>query len=266
MFTLSLDNLSIGYGTYVVQSSLDLSLSGGQMVCMLGKNGCGKSTLLRTMAGLQPALGGKVRLLQSDGGQTAEQDLVMMSQSERARYLSLVLTERESMESTRVREIVAMGRFPYTNFMGKLTREDQHEIDRALESVGLVDKADHYFNRLSDGEKQRVLIAKALAQTTPLILLDEPTAHLDLINRIKIMLMLSRMAHEQNKIVIVSTHELDLALQIADRLWLMTPGCGVETGTAEQLTTTGAFQRAFADESFSFVSNNQQLSVVVNKG
>lgn len=256
---LQTHELSIGYGSHVVQSGLNLELKAGEMVCMLGKNGCGKSTLLRTISGLQPMLSGSCELWH-EGEPT---DIHTLSTRSLATSLALVLTERESLDKTYVRDIVSMGRYPYTNFTGSLSAEDSAIVDSALADVWLQSKADSYFNCLSDGEKQRVLIAKALTQQTPLVLLDEPTAHLDLPNRIKTMLLLRQLAHRQQKAILISTHELDLALQTADLIWLMTPGQGVEVGTPEQLTTSGSFERAFADEAFRFNNHNGHLTIDV---
>lgn len=257
--TLTTHHLNIGYGSYCVQHDLNLRLEEGEMVCMLGKNGCGKSTLLRTLSGLQPALSGKISMLHAD----SNYDIATMPARQRSKYIALVLTERESMASTRVEEIVAMGRYPHTNFMGQLSDADKHAIKEAMLQVGVENKHSEYFNCLSDGEKQRVLIAKAIAQQTPLILLDEPTAHLDLPNRIHTMRLLRILAHEQKKSIIISTHELDLAMQTADTVWLMSEQ-GVATGTPEELISSGAFQQAFADDSFTLISENGTLRFHLN--
>ena len=205
------------------------------MVCMLGPNGCGKSTLLRTLAGLQPALSGEFTHCD-------------------AKNIALVLTERLSMENTTVHDVVAMGRHPYTSFLGRLTSIDEQIIEEALQQVGFERSVDvtqqSAFNAHSDGEKQRILIAKALAQQTPIILLDEPTAHLDLPHRILILRLLCQLAHEQNKTVLISTHELDLALALSDRILLMTPGKGIQLDTAENLRKTDAFTSAFGMDIF----------------
>lgn len=247
------EHLNIGYGNSIVQENLCLQAHEGQMICMLGRNGCGKSTLLRTLAGLQPALSGEVFC--------NEKNITSISNNEKAKTLSLVLTEKNSMDSTIVHDVVAMGRYPYTNILGGLTDNDKQAIHEAIEQVGLSEKNQAFFNQLSDGEKQRVLIAKALAQATPLILLDEPTAHLDLPNRIRTLLLLKKLSHESGKCVIISTHELDLALQTADEIWLMTPNKGVVTGKPEDLIASNAFQKAFEDDLFSFDTNNNQLFV-----
>ena len=232
--SISTNKLTIGYGEAVIQSDLTFSLSEGEMVCMLGPNGCGKSTLLRTLAGLQPALGGEFTHCD-------------------AKNIALVLTERLSMENTTVHDVVAMGRYPYTSFLGGLKAEDEQIIDEALQQVGFADSkvGETMFNAHSDGEKQRILIAKALAQQTPIILLDEPTAHLDLPHRILVLRLLRKLAHEQGKTVLISTHELDLALALSDRILLMTPGKGVQLDTATNLKKTDAFTSAFGMDIFS---------------
>lgn len=225
---LQAEHLTIGYGDKIVQQDLSFSLMAGEMVCMLGPNGCGKSTLLRTLADLQPVLSGSYRL----------------SVQQSAKAIALVLTERVSIDNTTIHDVVAMGRHPYTSFLGTLTDEDERIIAASLEAVGIGEL--NYFNDLSDGEKQRVLIAKALAQQTPLILLDEPTAHLDLPNRILVLRLLRRLAHEEGKTVLISTHELDLALQLSDRIMLMSPRQGgVRLDTAQNLIASDAFTEAF---------------------
>ncbi|MBQ7631899.1 MAG: ABC transporter ATP-binding protein [Paludibacteraceae bacterium] len=233
------------------------------MVCMLGPNGCGKSTLLRTLAGLQPALAGAFSIQHS------------AFSPEKA--VALVLTERLSMENTTVHDVVAMGRYPYTSFLGGLTDEDETIIAKSLQAVGfgnLTGEAGHtakrsysdsdltaqrsveafastMFNAHSDGEKQRILIAKALAQQTPIILLDEPTAHLDLPHRILVLRLLRQLAHEQGKTVLISTHELDLALALSDRILLMSPaGKGIQLDTPAALKQADAFTAAFGMDIF----------------
>ena len=231
--SISTNKLCIGYGEAVIQRDLTFSLQKGEMVCMLGANGCGKSTLLRTLAGLQPALSGEYT--RSD-----------------AKHIALVLTERLSMENTTVHDVVAMGRYPYSSFLGGLSGEDEAIIAQALTQVGFADTkvGETMFNAHSDGEKQRILIAKAIAQQTPIILLDEPTAHLDLPHRILILRLLRQLAHEQGKTVLISTHELDLALALSDRILLMTPQKGIQLDSAENLKKTDAFTSAFGMDIF----------------
>ena len=233
--SISTNNLSIGYGSTVVQRDLSFSLNAGEMVCMLGPNGCGKSTLLRTLAGLQPALSGEYT--HSD-----------------AKNIALVLTERLSMDNTTVHDVVALGRYPYSSFLDGLKKEDEEIIAESLKQVGFDLSTFNFhlsfFNAHSDGEKQRILIAKALAQQTPIILLDEPTAHLDLPHRILILRLLRQLAHEQNKTILISTHELDLALALSDRILLMTPGKGIQLDTAANLKKANAFTSAFGMDIF----------------
>ena len=231
--SISTNSLTIGYGSTVVQRDLSFSLNAGEMVCMLGPNGCGKSTLLRTLAGLQPALSGEYT--HSD-----------------AKNIALVLTERLSMDNTTVHDVVALGRYPYSSFLDGLKKEDETIIAESLKQVGFQDLeiSQTFFNAHSDGEKQRILIAKALAQQTPIILLDEPTAHLDLPHRILILRLLRQLAHEQNKTILISTHELDLALALSDRILLMTPGKGIQLDTAANLKKANAFTSAFGMDIF----------------
>ena len=220
------------------------------MVCMLGPNGCGKSTLLRTLAGLQPALAGESKVESRK------------SKVESQKAIALVLTERLSLENTTVHDVVAMGRYPYTSFLGGLTDEDEAIIAQSLQQVGFAPSpqgegrgaATSFFNAHSDGEKQRILIAKALAQQTPIILLDEPTAHLDLPHRILVLRLLRQLAHEQGKTILISTHELDLALALSDRILLMSPKAqGVQLDTAENLKKADAFTSAFGMDIFHYL-------------
>ncbi|MBP5658400.1 MAG: ABC transporter ATP-binding protein [Paludibacteraceae bacterium] len=219
------ENIAIGYGTRVIQHDMSFELHDGELVALLGANGCGKSTLLRTLAGLQPLLNGSYSLSANSQSIFNSQSIVNGQSLNRqsSRLIALVLTERLSVESATVRDVVAMGRYPYTSFLGTLTAADHRIVNEAMEQVGVADLADSFYNDHSDGEKQRILIAKALAQQTPVILLDEPTAHLDLPSRIKTLKLLHDIAHTQNKTILISTHELDLALRTADRVLLMYP-------------------------------------------
>ena len=242
------ENISIGYGSRVLQHDVSVTLADGTLTALLGANGCGKSTLLRTLAGLQPALNGSFILnSNSVSGLTGEAGLTSNSeQSERSKLIALVLTERLSVESATVRDVVAMGRYPYTSFLGTLSAADRRIVDEAMQMVGVDDLADTFYNDHSDGEKQRILIAKALAQQTPVILLDEPTAHLDLPSRIKTLNLLQQIAHTQHKTILISTHELDLALRTADRVLLMLPpGQGIIVDTPDAIRHSDALSRAF---------------------
>ena len=245
--SISTNNLTIGYKNTrggeptIIQRNLSFSLHAGEMVCMLGPNGCGKSTLLRTLAGLQEAVSSEKGVMSSEYGVVSSENTI-----------ALVLTERLSMENTTVHDVVALGRYPYTSFLDGLSADDERIIAESLEQVGVPPHEMHtFFNAHSDGEKQRILIAKALAQQTPIILLDEPTAHLDLPHRILILRLLRRLAHEQGKTILISTHELELALSLSDRILLMFPkGQGVRLDTAEKLRAEDAFTQAFGMDVF----------------
>lgn len=250
-------DLTIGYvnrkGNYPVQIRLSLEVFQGEMVCLIGPNGCGKSTLLRTIAGLQPALRGEVRI---DNLPLGKQSL-----SNKARLLSLVLTDRVEVSNLTVFNLVATGRNPYTDWLGKLTDHDKELVHAALSQVHLEGYANRFINELSDGERQRAMIAKALVQDTPVILLDEPTAHLDINNRVEVMMLLHELARRTNKAIVLSTHELDLALQTADKLWLMIPKHGIAVGTPEDLILTNRFQKVFANNSYRFDSSTGNFMV-----
>ena len=192
---------------------MTVSLSEGEMCCLLGANGTGKSTLLRTLAAFQPALSGELLLNGTP--------LSQIPPRRQSTLVGIVLTDRIRTAGITVRDMVGMGRNPYTNFWGRLTDEDYRLVDEAMQEVGITEFAQRQIANLSDGERQKVMIAKALAQGTPTILLDEPTAFLDFPSKVEIMLLLSRLAHKKKKSILISTHDLDLALQTADSLWLM---------------------------------------------
>lgn len=257
MSILTTHNLSIGYSkkgkTDIVQAELNLQLRSGELVCMIGPNGSGKSTLLRTLTGLQKPLTGNTTI---DG-----KEISKLKQPEKALMIALVLTERVEIENATVYNLVSLGRHPHSNWWGNITDEEDTIIREAIEMVHLKHKMHQNINELSDGERQRAMIAKALAQDTPIIMLDEPTAHLDLPNRVEIMLLLHRLAHKTDKAILLSTHELDLALQAADRIWLISAEHGVECGVPEDLVFNGSFSRAFESKSYFFNAANGNFSM-----
>lgn len=257
MSVLSTHNLSIGYAKKrnkaLVQSGLNLKLQAGELVCLIGPNGTGKSTLLRTLAGLQKPLDGKIKI--------DNQELEKLSQHAKAMLIALVLTDKIDIDNATVLDIVSFGRHPYSNWWGNTSDEDEQKVQESIAMVHLTHKKDVNLSELSDGERQRVMIAKALAQDTPIIMLDEPTAHLDLPNRVEIMLLLHKLAHTTNKAIILSTHELDMALQAADRIWLITNENGVESGVPEDLVFNGSFNRAFESKSYYFNADNGNFSM-----
>lgn len=246
---LTAEALVVGYFSprktpRAVAGPLPLALRPGELVCLLGPNGAGKSTLLRTLAGLQPPLSGRLHL-----GRRA---LAGLSAPERARELSIVLTDRVDAGNLTVRELVGLGRHPHTGWLGSLSAHDEAQVQAALAATGTTALAGRPVGQLSDGERQKVLLARALAQDTPVVLLDEPTAHLDLPNRVALMRLLHRLARQTGKAILLSTHELDLALQAADRIWLLPADGGLRTGTPEDLVLSGAFAAAFAREGLAF--------------
>ncbi|MBQ0020338.1 MAG: ABC transporter ATP-binding protein [Bacteroidales bacterium] len=252
-----LNSLTIGYGTTVIADNINATLQGGTLTCLLGPNGAGKSTLLRTLSAFQPCLDGEMKLDDTDMKTLAAQELSKM--------LGVVLTERVNVQGMTVRELVGMGRSPYTNFWGKLSTEDNRLIDEAIDLCGIQSLEKRQVSTLSDGERQKVMIAKALAQQTPIILLDEPTAFLDFPSKVDTMLLLTRLAHEQGKAILISTHDLDLALQTADMLWLM--GRKKEgrselcVGTPQQLASSGTLPNFFQSPNIQFDAENLRFSV-----
>lgn len=230
---IELQHLTVGYGEKAILSDINQSLREGQMVCLLGANGVGKSTLLRTLAGFLPPLSGKVML---EG-----RDLLSFSLSERSRAVSVVLTERVEVPYMKVEDLVGMGRSPYTGFFGTLTKEDKTIIGEAIELVGITDLVGRTIDTLSDGERQKALLAKALAQQTPIILLDEPTAFLDFHAKISTLRLMLRLAHETNKTILLSTHDVGMALRLSDVLWIVQDG-QISTGTTASLTENGVLK------------------------
>lgn len=233
MFT---QNLVIGYPKKIVASNLDLRLEKGKLTALLGINGAGKSTLLRTLAGVQKPLAGKVIL--------DKQDLHQLSPKALARRLSLVLTEKSASMRFTVQELISLGRYPHTNWRGILDKDDQKIIDWAMEAVGMTTYKDSPLSELSDGLLQKTMIARALVQEGDILLLDEPTAHLDLLNRSEILILLAQLATDFDKAILVSTHELELILQIAHQLWLFKEDT-ILTGLTEELVLNGDLAKAF---------------------
>lgn len=212
MKRLILENLTIGYRRKVIAGPLTGRLDCRQLVCVIGRNGLGKSTFLRTVAGLQPPLSGDV--IWQDGDQTVA--CRQLSKEEQARTFSVVLTEQPDAVNLTVRDVVAMGRMPYTGFFGNLGNDDERVVEQALSLTGMSAFARRDISALSDGERQKIMIARAIAQQTPVMLLDEPTAFLDYESKKNTMSMLHSIAIDMDKLVVVSTHDLDIALRYAD--------------------------------------------------
>jgi len=249
MKILYTENLSIGFNEkrnskIILHKDINISLDKGEFVCLLGPNGAGKSTLIRTFTGFNKALSGKVIL--------NNKEIRNYSEKELAKQISVVLTEKTDTANITVNELVAMGRYPYTGFFGKLTNDDIRIVNESLEQLGMAKMQNKLCGELSDGEAQKTIIAKALAQKTPIIILDEPTAFLDLPSRIEIMQLLKELAHNTGKTILLSTHELDLALQYADRLFLLAQGKEIKCGTPEDLVLNGDFNSFFEKNGIEF--------------
>lgn len=241
---LTSSDLAVGYKGKTVLSALNLDLSVGQLTCLLGPNGSGKSTLIRTLSGIQKPLSGSV---------TLEGRLIgHISQKERAQKLSLVLTDRLAPGNLTAYALVSLGRFPYTSWMGSLNDSDKQLIQWAMEVTDTVRFANRHVGELSDGEKQKVMIARALVQDTDIIILDEPTAHLDSPNRIEIFHLLRQLSLEAGKTILVSTHEIDMAIEHGNDMWLVMPDQHIKRGVPEDLILSGAMEKAFGSHSLVF--------------
>ena len=254
--TVVLRSLSIGYRTKgsvrAVVSGMDGAIHSGELTCLMGENGVGKSTLLRTLAGFQPPLSGAIEI--------AGRPLGAYTARELAQTVGVVLTEKPDAALMTAGELVAMGRQPYTGFWGRLSADDREAVDRAIDMVGIRQLAHRQVATLSDGERQKVMIAKALAQQTDIIFLDEPTAFLDYPSKVDVLLLLRRICREGGKTVFLSTHDLELTLQAADTIWLLTRGDGLLTGTPRHLADTGALSQ-FIEKGGGVTFDRQQLTV-----
>jgi len=233
---IELVDLSVGYRRRKLLDRVAATLAAGELTALIGRNGTGKSTLLRTVCGLEAPLGGAVRL---DGC-----DLALMAPARLARRVAFVATERVRVANLRCEDVVALGRAPYTNWFGRMQDEDRWTVARALDAVGMGTFARRTMDRISDGECQRVMIARALAQDTPVIVLDEPTSFLDLPGRRELVSLLRQLAHEERKCILFSTHELDLVLAFADRVMLIDPP-QLCTLPAEELAGSERLERLF---------------------
>ena len=243
-------SLSIGYPSiqdHILLDNLNLSLYHGQLVCFMGPNGIGKSTLIRTLAGSQKPISGEIHGIGN-------------------KNVAVVLTERVNAGMMTARELVNYGRYPYLGWSVKMTEADQSKIDEAVQQVRIQDLLDKPIHELSDGQMQMVMIARALAQDTPVLLLDEPTAHLDLNNRVEIMNLLRKLTKENNKAILVSTHELALALQTADVVWLATSQKSIRVGLPEDLVLDGTFDEVFQFKGFDLKTGRVRQEPYRNTG
>ena len=256
--TIQLSQLSIGYpikhGVKKVASDINGTIWSGELTCLLGANGVGKSTLLRTLSAFQPKTGGEVFI---EG-----KELSTYTDKELSRKIGVVLTEKPDVKNMTVRELVSLGRSPYTGFWGTYSKEDLRIVDEAIAVVGIEPLSSRMVHTLSDGERQKVMIAKALAQQTPVIFLDEPTAFLDYPSKVEVLQLLRRISRE--KTIFLSTHDVELALQLADTIWLMTHEDGVTIGTPLDLAQKGHLSRFIEREGISFDRKTLTIRVTRN--
>lgn len=260
--TVILKNLSIGYQSKqhvtVVAEQLNGTIHSGELTCLLGRNGIGKSTLLRTLSAFQPALSGEILLRNSENSEFSE--ISEYSDKQLSRLIGVVLTEKPDVRNMTTEELVGMGRSPYTGFWGTLSANDLRIVEEAIALVGIASLKGRYIHTLSDGERQKVMIAKALAQQTPVIYLDEPTVFLDFPSKVEVMQLLHRLAVEQQKTVFLSTHDVELSLQIADCLWLMESE-QLSVGTPRQLAEEGALTRFIQRDGITFDAQTLTIHV-----
>lgn len=256
IYTIELHGLTLGYGERILVRDADMGFGWGEFTALIGRNGTGKSTLLRTIAGLAQPMCGEIVV---DGKR-----LSGMPPREIASKISFVSTEEVRITNLKVADVVGLGRAPYTNWLGTLAESDRATVRRSLDLVGMGGFLHKAMDTLSDGERQRVMIARALAQDTPIILLDEPTAYLDLPNRYEICMLLRRLAHEEGKSIIFSTHDLGIALELCDTI-AMIEGGRFFYGTAEKLIADDEIQRLFDGTSLRFdrKTNNVKLKTAL---
>lgn len=240
---IQLEALTLGYGQQILLDHVSANLNGGGLIALLGRNGSGKSTLLRATAGLGTIKSGRILL--------AGKDLAELQPEELARTVSFVTTEKVRIPNLKCRDVVALGRAPYTNWVGRLQPQDREIVAKSLALLDMSAYAERTMDQMSDGECQRIMIARALAQDTPIILLDEPTSFLDLPNRYELGILLQKLAHEQNKCILFSTHELDIALTLCDSIALIDHP-HLHYLPTRQMINSGHIERLFRNETITF--------------
>ena len=258
--TIQLRDLGIGYqtkqGVKTVAEHLNGAIRSGELTCLLGANGVGKSTLLRTLSAFQPKTAGDIFI---EG-----RELDSYTDKELSRRIGVVLTEKPDVRNMSVRELVSLGRSPYTGFWGSYSKEDLQIVDEAIALVGIEALSQRMVHTLSDGERQKVMIAKALAQQTPVIYLDEPTAFLDYPSKVEVLQLLRRISRSAGKIIFLSTHDVELALQLADTIWLMSRGEEMAIGSPQQLAHEGILGRFIEREGITFDPETLTIRIACN--
>ena len=245
-------SLSLGYGSRILIDSLSATVKSGELTALVGRNGTGKSTLLRAITGLGERIGGDILL--------GDKPIDSLSTAELAMMVAFVTTDKVRIANLRCRDVVALGRAPYTNWIGRMQEQDEEIVMRSMELVGMSDYADKTMDRMSDGECQRIMIARALAQQTPIILLDEPTAFLDMPNRYELCTLLQRLAHEEQKCILFSTHELDIALALCDSIALISPP-QLHLLPTEEMVKSGYIEKLFTSGIVNFDPTTRSVSI-----
>ncbi|MCT4586317.1 MAG: ABC transporter ATP-binding protein [Carboxylicivirga sp.] len=255
---LQTQNLAVGYkrnngSDNVLHRNINVNLHRGEFACLLGPNGAGKSTLIKSLSGFIPHIEGDILI--------DNKALASYKRNHLSKVISVVLTERLQVTNMTVFDLVALGRTPYSGFFGTISHKDKDMVLQAIEDVGLIGFTNRQLVEMSDGERQKAMIAKALVQDTPLIILDEPTAFLDLPSKIEIVQLLKKLARNKQKGILLSTHDLDLALQLADKIWLLAQGRELEAGIPEDLVLTNGFRRFFEKEGILFDNERGSFKV-----
>jgi len=249
---INISSLSIGYSNKAILSNLKIVSAQNKMICLIGKNGQGKSTLLKTIAGLLPEINGSISF--------NNQSVLQLTDIERAKLLSIVLTEKIEIGNISVKDFIAFGRYPYTNWLGINNNDDHLEIDKAIELCEISELKNRNYTELSDGERQKVSIARAIAQNTPLIILDEPTAHLDLVNKVEILKLLKSLTENHGKTILISTHQIELAIQLCDEVWLLNNGI-IEVNSPKTIINNGTLNKLFDNESVTFNAQTKSFNL-----
>ena len=249
---IQLKDLTLGYEQRTLLEKVSAHITGGQLVALLGRNGTGKSTLLRAVMGLEKPQNGEIILHGNN--------IASLKPEELARNISFVTTDKVRIANLRCRDVVALGRAPYTNWLGQLQGVDKEKVDNAMHLVGMDSYAEKTMDKMSDGECQRIMIARALAQDTPVILLDEPTAFLDLPNRYELCLLLRKLTQKEGKCILFSTHDLDIALSLCDTIMLIDNPQLYSLPTNEMITS-GHIERLFHNESITFDAQAMKIRI-----